>query len=80
MSDPVRIERNWWVYGLHQAEQLYKLGFYYDGVDDIGAHIFRHPCGGQQGFHYGEEWQYKKGMLDYVEHHNNNPEIYKGDV
>ena len=71
-----RVDRNWWRHGLHEAEELYKLGFCYDGIDDIGGHVFKHPSGCHQTFHFGEEWQYKKGMLDYIEHRKNNPEVF----
>lgn len=77
MSDPVRIDKNWWRDGLHTAEELYKLGFYFDGVDDIGGYVFNHPEGGSSTYHFGDNYQNKKGMMDYVAHRKNNPEIFK---
>lgn len=77
MSDPVRTNKNWWREGLHTAEEHYKMGFYFDGIDDIGGYVFRHPEGGSSTQHFGENWQYKKGWLDYIEHRKNNTEIFK---
>lgn len=72
-----RIERNWWRHGVHEAEELYKAGFIYDGVDDIGAHVFKHPCGGTSSYHFGRELEYRRGMFDYIEHRKNNPEVFQ---
>lgn len=79
MSGCVRIERNWWLFGLHEAEELYRNGFRFIGVDDIGGYVFKHPLGGTAGFHFGDEYEYKKGVLDYVDHWNNNQEIFSNE-
>lgn len=69
------MEKNYWRDGLHTAEELYKLGFIYDGKDDLGCLIFKHPEGGSSGY-CGLNSNFDRGMLDYVEHRKLNREIY----
>lgn len=68
-------DRNYWKEGLYQAEDLYEMGFVYEGRNSLGYHVFKNPEGGcyESG---GMEPMFNQGILDYVEHRKLNKDIY----
>lgn len=70
-------EESRWFRGLKEAEEFMKVGWYYDPEESTSNHIsFRHPEGGRHGW-CGMDWEFNRGMMDYVEHRKLNGEIYE---